>query len=110
MNLKYYLRGLGLGIVITAVLLGITAGGRKETLSDEAITTKAKALGMIEESELSEYVERAKADAEAELRETLEAELRTSLQEELRAELEAEARLQQPEGQSEEQAEGQSEA
>ncbi len=105
MNLKYYLRGLGLGIVITAVLLGITAGSRKEALSDEVITTKAKALGMIEESELSEYVEQAKADAEAELRETLEAELRISLQEEMREEAESAARSQETEGESEEQAE-----
>lgn len=103
MNLKYYLRGLGLGIVITAVLLGITAGVKKETLTDEEIATRAKALGMVEESELSERVEKAKGDTEAELRAEIEKELRGRLQEEIRAELEAElvSRVQPAEGETE---------
>lgn len=50
MNLKYYLRGLGIGIVITALIMGITSGSRKETLSNEEIKERAKALGMVEES------------------------------------------------------------
>ena len=115
MNLKYYLRGLGLGIVMTAILLGITSGGRKETLTDEEIVTRAKTLGMIEDSELAESVEKARADAETELRAELEKELRNSLQEEMRetlkaefmAELEAEQTSQQtPEGEAEGETEG----
>ena len=31
MNLKYYLRGLGVGIVVTALLMGISLGGKKES-------------------------------------------------------------------------------
>lgn len=54
MNLKYYLRGLGIGIVVTALIMSITAGGKKETLSDEEIKARAKALGMTEESTLLE--------------------------------------------------------
>ena len=108
MNLKFYLRGLGLGIVITAVLLGITAGGRKETLSDEEITTKARALGMIDASELAEYVEDAKLDTEEKLRDQIEKEvkeeLESSLREEIRAELETD--LQPPEGSDNGTAEG----
>lgn len=50
MNLKYYLRGLGIGIVITALIMGITSGSRKETLSNEEIKERARALGMVEES------------------------------------------------------------
>ena len=110
MNLKYYLRGLGLGIVMTAVLLGITSGGRKEALTDDEIVTRAKTLGMIEDSELSGYVEKARTDAEAGLRTEIEKELRESLQPEIRAEVESEIRaeiqaeqmLQQPEGTEEE--------
>lgn len=50
MNLKYYLRGLGVGIVVTALVLGIGLGNRKETLSNEEIKERARALGMVEES------------------------------------------------------------
>ncbi|MDE7287252.1 MAG: hypothetical protein K2N55_10485, partial [Lachnospiraceae bacterium] len=50
MNLKYYLRGLGIGIVVTAIIMGIASRGGKEELSNEEIKERAKALGMIEES------------------------------------------------------------
>lgn len=52
MNLKYYLRGLGVGIIVTALIMGIAASGRKETLSDSEIKERARALGMTEESTL----------------------------------------------------------
>ncbi len=54
MNLKYYLRGLGIGIVVTALIMGIAAGGKKETLSDEEIKARAKTLGMTEAGTLLE--------------------------------------------------------
>lgn len=50
MNLKYYLRGLGVGIVVTALIMGISLGGKKESLSNEEIKTRAKELGMVEAS------------------------------------------------------------
>ncbi len=90
MNLKYYLRGLGLGIVITAVLLGITSGGRKAEPTEAEIITKAKALGMIEASELAQYVEDAKLDTEKKLRADIEEEMFARIEEEFRAELEKE--------------------
>ena len=49
MKLKSYLRGLGVGLFISAVLMGIATSGKKETLSDDEIRTRAKALGMVEE-------------------------------------------------------------
>ena len=49
MNLKYYLRGLGVGIAVTSLILGIGLGSRKETLSNEEIKERARALGMVEE-------------------------------------------------------------
>lgn len=49
MNLKYYLRGLGIGIIVTALIMGITAG--KETLSNAEIIERARALGMVEQDE-----------------------------------------------------------
>ena len=50
MNLKYYLRGRGVGIVVTSLILGIGLGSRKETLSNEEIKERARELGMVEES------------------------------------------------------------
>lgn len=48
MKLKYYLRGLGIGIIVTAVIMGVASGSRKETLSDREIKERAAALGMVE--------------------------------------------------------------
>ena len=48
MKLKYYLRGLGIGILVTAVIMGITQESRKQTLSDREIRERAAALGMVE--------------------------------------------------------------
>lgn len=50
MNLKYYLRGLGIGIVVTAIIMGIAFGGKEQELSNEEIKERARALGMTEES------------------------------------------------------------
>ena len=50
MNLKYYLRGLGVGIVVTSLILGIGLGSRKETLSNEEIKERGRELGKVEES------------------------------------------------------------
>lgn len=54
MNLKYYLRGLGVGVIVTALIMGIAASGNKETLSDSEVIERAKALGMTEETTLIE--------------------------------------------------------
>lgn len=53
MKLRYYLRGLGIGIVVTALLMGFTKGATKETLSDDEIIARAEALGMVQSSVLS---------------------------------------------------------
>lgn len=47
MKLKYYLRGLGIGIFITALIMGISLGGKKE-MSDAEVIARAKELGMTE--------------------------------------------------------------
>lgn len=64
MNLKYYLRGLGLGIVMTAIIVGIAARGKDKSLTEEEIVEKAKTLGMIEEEQMEEYLEEARAETE----------------------------------------------
>lgn len=90
MNLKYYLRGLGLGIVITAILLAVTAGSRKESLTDEEIIARAKTLGMLEETVLNDSVAKAKDETETQLRNQIEDEVKNELEAQLRSEIEAE--------------------
>ena len=51
MKIRYYLRGLGLGIVFTAVFF-LVGGSSKQTMSDEMIKERAKELGMIENTVL----------------------------------------------------------
>ena len=46
MKIKYYLRGVGTGIVITAVLMALAAGGNKP-ISDDEIRARALKLGMV---------------------------------------------------------------
>ena len=55
MKLKYYLRGLGVGIICTAILMGIAlSGNKKEKLTDTEIIERAKLLGMVMADESSE--------------------------------------------------------
>lgn len=49
MNLKYYLRGLGIGIVVSTLIVGIS-NGQDKTLSDAEIRQRATELGMVESS------------------------------------------------------------
>lgn len=49
MNLKYYLRGLGIGIVVSTLIVGIS-NGQDKTLSDAEIRQRATELGMVEPS------------------------------------------------------------
>lgn len=65
MNLKYYLRGLGLGIMVTALILAI-AGNRKNSMTDAQIKERAKELGMIENTMLVEKAEVIEEENEAE--------------------------------------------
>ena len=46
MKLRYYMRGLGIGIVVTAILMSVTINGKTEKLTDAEIIERAEALGM----------------------------------------------------------------
>ena len=52
MKLRYYLRGLGIGIVVTAIIMSFTR--QPEKLTDAQIKMRALELGMIEESVLAD--------------------------------------------------------
>lgn len=59
MEKKYYFRGLGLGIIVTAVIMGIAlpGGTKKREMTDDEVIARAKELGMIEDSRLLEPAE-----------------------------------------------------
>lgn len=50
MKLNYYMRGLGVGIVVTALLMGIALSGRKEKMTDEEIRQRALEMGMVDDN------------------------------------------------------------
>lgn len=62
MELKYYFRGIGLGIIVTAVIMGF-ALSNKRTMTDDQVRERAKELGMIESTILAGE---PKEDAETE--------------------------------------------
>ena len=61
MKLKYYLRGLGIGILVTTVILSLAGIGRKN-MTDEEVIKRAKELGMVESTLLSDLADQARAD------------------------------------------------
>lgn len=81
MKLKYYLRGLGIGILVTAVIMGVTQGSRKETLSDREIRERAAALGMVEPGSSLADLEAAETPAATETPEAVETPAATEIPE-----------------------------
>lgn len=47
MKLKYYLRGLGIGIIVTTIILMIGFANQDNSMSDEEIIARAAQLGMV---------------------------------------------------------------
>lgn len=58
MERKYYLRGLGIGIAVTAIFMGIMSSGDKG-MTDQEIIARAKELGMVENTVLSDMSDEA---------------------------------------------------
>ena len=56
MKKRYYLRGLGIGIFITALIMGL-AKGDVQTMTDEEVRVRATELGMVEKKTLSDVRE-----------------------------------------------------
>lgn len=61
MKLKYYLRGLGIGIVMTALIAGVATKGN-QTITDAEIKERALQLGMVEQRTLADIKEEDKAE------------------------------------------------
>ncbi len=54
MKLKYYMRGLGIGMVVTAFILSVVIDKDTKTMSDDEVIARAKQLGMVESTVLSQ--------------------------------------------------------
>ena len=55
MRLKSYLRGIGIGILVTAAIFLVSGGGKSDSsLTDEQIKERARELGMTEQITLVE--------------------------------------------------------
>ena len=65
MRLKYYLRGLGIGILVTTIILTI-AGHNRNKISDEEIKIRAEKLGMVMKEEQPLFPEKNTEPATAE--------------------------------------------
>ena len=100
MKLRTYLRGLGLGLIVAALVTGV---GSQQTMSDEQIKSRAKELGMMEGHTYLNQVDAAietEETAETVIVETLESESRVELESETAAE-ETKAQETAPEAESE---------
>lgn len=68
MRLKYYLKGLGIGLIMASLLMGL-ATKKPVTMTDEEIKIRAKELGMVEQKTLAdkrqEYVSQTTERPEA---------------------------------------------
>lgn len=91
MKIRYYLRGLGLGILFTTVFFWI-GGSSKQTMSDEMIKERAKELGMIENTVLADIGDTTDNSVEESsvIFETVSTEMNTDLEMETTTEMDTE--------------------
>ena len=54
MKLKFYLRGLGIGLIVATIIMGLHSGQRTTELTDAQIRSRAQELGMIDGSVLTD--------------------------------------------------------
>lgn len=77
MKLKYYLRGLGIGIIVTVIIMLIASSGKNKEMTEEEIIAHAEELGMVMKEEVSDNP----ADEEKETNIDSESETQTGQQE-----------------------------
>ena len=65
MKRKYYLRGLGIGIFFTALILGVSFSNRKG-ISDEEVIKRAKELGLVESTYLNNVATKPEPESKPE--------------------------------------------
>lgn len=89
MKLRYYMRGLGIGILVTTILMTVTLNGKTEKLSDAEIIERAEALGMEQKYENTVLADTV-SENEVEEEEIVPQEIVTDTEEEIPEELPAE--------------------
>lgn len=96
MKIRYYLRGLGLGIVFASIFF-LVGGDSGQTMSDEMIKERAKELGMIESTVLADIesteektLEEESSTEESLTEEILSVEEKTSEEESFQEEIQSE--------------------
>ena len=87
MKLRYYLRGLGVGILVTAVIMTV-ALSKKQPMTDDEVIKRAKELGMIENTIIKDVAtpkddEEVKAEVKEESQEEIQEEISEDIQEEV---------------------------
>lgn len=65
MKLRMYLRGLGLGIIVAALIMSFGTTVNNKTLSDAEIRSKAKELGMVDDSSTLANAQEVVSEAES---------------------------------------------
>lgn len=85
MKIRYYLRGLGLGILVTAVFF-MVSDKSSQTMSDEMIKARARELGMSESVVLSELATQEEETVSEEEPDTVEEVMEETVTEETAAE------------------------
>ena len=71
MKIRYYLRGLGIGILFTSIFFLVSNGSSNQTMTDEQVKARAKELGMTESMVLADIA--VKETVEETVEATLEA-------------------------------------
>lgn len=64
MRLKYYLRGMGIGIICTTLLLAIASHTNKQTMTDEEVIKRAGELGMVMQEDADSAKKKAQGPSE----------------------------------------------
>ena len=87
MKLRYYLRGLGVGILVTAVIMTV-ALSKKQLMTDDEVIKRAKELGMIENTIIKDVAtpkddEEVKEEIKEEPQEEIQEEIPEDIQEEV---------------------------
>lgn len=79
MKLKYYLRGLGIGILVSTIILMIAFSRHPREMSDQEIISRAQELGMVmEQGKTGESIPKGTETAGAEKQDTQQAAEMTS--------------------------------
>ena len=63
MNLKAYLRGIGAGLIVAALVM--TAAGRNSKMTDDEVISRAKELGLVESGTISQMMKTIEEDKTA---------------------------------------------